>query len=223
MLKVRDLHFKYGKKEVLKGVSFDFKGKIALVGPNGSGKTTILNILSQNIFPKDGEIFFKNKSILGKEEFKKNLGVMVQEANLDLDKKIFDEMRLFANLNNIKDKSSIEKTLADHGFQSNERIKTLPHGRYKILLILQALINNPQYVLLDEPFSGLDIINRKIVEEILRKYKGNLIITSHLLDEVKSICSEIIFLKDGIIKKKEKISKIKNLNKYYIKLYSEGK
>lgn len=219
-MKIRNICLKLGGNDILNNLSFDINSKTALIGPNGSGKTTTLSVLSQLIRPDKGTVTFGNSgNVLEDENFKNKLGVMIQEGNFDPDRKVIDEIRLIQNLK--KDNTNISKLLKKYKIDENLLVKQLPHGKYVILLVLQALLGNPELVLLDEPFSGLDVLNRRIMEKILREYPGKLLITTHLLGEIRSFCKDIVFIKDGRIVKKKKVSEIKNLDEYYIKLYKE--
>ena len=219
--KVTSLHKIYTikKKKILEGVSFDVSSKTALVGPNGSGKTMTLSVISQMMKPQEGSVTIgKSSNLLHDENFKKKMGVMIQEGNFDPDKTVLQEMQLVQRLKN--DKCDLNKLLKKYNIDSDAAIRSLPHGKYKILLVLQALMGNPELVILDEPFSGLDILNRKIIEDILKKYKGKMLITSHLLTEIKNICTDVVFLREGKVIEKKNMKQIRNLDKYYIKLFS---
>ncbi|MFT4303574.1 MAG: ATP-binding cassette domain-containing protein [Candidatus Woesearchaeota archaeon] len=217
-MKIRDLELKIGKKTILHNIDFDITKKTAIVGPNGSGKTMTLSVISQLQIPRKGSMFDKNgNDVLRDESFKQKIGVMIQEGNFDPDKTVKEELELIKELKN--DNTDIDKLLKKHGIE-NLLIRELPHGKHKIALVLQALLGNPELVILDEPFSGLDILNRKIIEKILKNFKGKLLITSHLLEDLKYVCDDIVFINHGKIIDIKKIKKIKNLNKYYIKLYS---
>lgn len=217
-INVNNIHLKIKKKKILDGVSFDIDGKVAIVGPNGSGKTMTLSVLSQLTIVKQGEMSINNsENLLKNEDFKQKLGVMIQEGNFDPDKKVMQEMRLIQELKG--DKRNLKNILKKYNIDTDMIIRNLPHGKYKILLVIQALMGKPELAILDEPFSGLDILNRKIIEKMLRDHKGNIIITTHLLNEIKNVCNDIVFIKEGKIIQKKKMRQIKNLDKYYIKLF----
>jgi ABC-2 type transport system ATP-binding protein len=220
-MKVKNLTLKVHGKKILDNVSFDIKSKTALIGPNGSGKTMTLSVLAQLIMPSSGGfVDTKGKNVLLDESFKQKMGVMIQQGHFDPDEDVMEEMGLVKELK--KDNIDLKELLKCYNID-NMPIKYLPHGKYHILMVLQALMGNPQLVILDEPFSGLDIVNRKIIEKMLKEYKGKLIITSHLLEEVKTICDNVVFIKDGKVIEEKKVSQIKDLEKYYLKLYSEPK
>jgi len=217
MIKIRNLSLKIGKKQILDNISFDVDGKTAIIGPNGSGKTTTLGCIAQTCRPDSGEMIYGSSgNMFHDESFKEKIGVMIQEAHFDPDKRVMQEMNLVKELKG--DSTDLKALLAKYGIE-DIHIKNLAHGKYTILLILQALLGNPELVVLDEPFSGLDVINRKVIENILKGYKGKMIITSHLLNEIKNICTDLVFIKDGKIIQKKKVSQIKDLDKHYIKLY----
>jgi len=231
-MKIRDLHltikhaktkglhkvFYMKKKKILDGINFDINSKTAIVGPNGSGKTMTLSVIAQLIKPQKGSFMYQGEDILKNELFKDKLGVMIQEGNLDPDEKVLQEMELIKNLRG--DKTDLRKLLNKYDIDPDTFIRNLPHGKYKILLVLQAMLGNPELLILDEPFSGLDIINRKVIEKILKEFKGKMLITTHLLNEIKNVCTDIVFIKEGKVIQKKKIKQIKNLDNHYIKLYS---
>jgi ABC-2 type transport system ATP-binding protein len=219
---IKNLNLKIKSKIILEDVSFNIKNKTAFVGPNGSGKTMTLSVISQLIRPNKGTIFNSKKSdstenLLYDETFKDKIGVMIQKASFNPNKTVMQELQLIQKL---KDDKSNLKTILDKYNIENVPIKSLPHGKHKILLVLQALMGKPKLVILDEPFSGLDIINRKRIQNILKSHKGKILITTNNLNEIKDICSDIVFIKEGRIIEQKTIGKIKNLDKYYIKLYS---
>ncbi len=217
-INIKDIHLKIGRKKILDGINFDVDGKIAIVGPNGSGKTMTLSVLSQLTKVKQGEMTIgKSKNLLKDEDFKQKLGVMIQEGNFDPDKKVRQEMRLIQELKD--DKRDLGRLLKKYMIDPDMMIRNLPHGKYKILLVLQALMGKPELVILDEPFSGLDILNRKIIEKMLKDHKGKILITTHLMTEIKNICNGVVFIKQGKIIQKKNMKQIKNLDKYYIKLF----
>ncbi|MCB9359026.1 ABC transporter ATP-binding protein [Candidatus Woesearchaeota archaeon] len=216
-MKLKNVSLRLGKKQVLDDLSFSIDKKTALVGPNGSGKTMTLSVISQLMIPQRGHLFDpSNNDVLEDESFKERLGVMIQEGNFDPDRTVKEELELVKRLKN--DDVDIGKLLKKYDID-NLPIKELPHGKYKIALLLQALLGKPELVILDEPFSGLDIINRKVIEKILKEYKGKLLITSHLLNDLKNVCDNIVFIKEGRVIETNKIKKIRNLDKYYMQLY----
>lgn len=229
-MRINSLNLRIGGKLVLSDVSFEVNGKTALVGPNGSGKTMTLSVISQLVKPQNGEVLLHDstRNLLLDEDFKQRMGVLIQNGMFDPENTVLEEMEFIRELVHSKNdagkndmkKNNLKKDLNRYNIEPGTLIKHLPHGKYKILLVLQALMNNPEIVILDEPFSGLDVLNRSIIEKILKAYKGKMLITSHQLAEIQNICQDIVFIREGRIIQKKKISQIKNLNKYYIKLYS---
>jgi ABC-2 type transport system ATP-binding protein len=216
-ISIKDLSLKAGKKLILDSVFLDIDCKLALVGPNGSGKTSIIAAISGFMKYQAGSISivdYKDELIDSND-----IGIVIQASDFDRDAKVIDEIEFYEDLG--LSKHHIKSQLVKYGIDPQERIRNLPHGKWKILLTLQAMINSPGIILLDEPFSGLDILNRRIIEKMLKEYDGNILITSHILDEVSRICSKIAFVNHGKIIEVKELEKINDLEEYYIKLFSE--
>ncbi|MGY6563071.1 MAG: ABC-F family ATP-binding cassette domain-containing protein [Luteibaculaceae bacterium] len=179
--KIVELHnvgFKYPEKTILNQFSYTFKNgdKIGLVGPNGSGKTTLLNLITGKLSPQQGKI------VLG-ETIK--IGYYKQE-NINLK----NEIRVIENVTEIAEFIPLEKgnkitaaqLLERFGFNRNQQYQltsTLSGGERKRLYLATLLIENPNFLILDEPTNDLDIFTINALEDFLEQFAGCLIITSH--------------------------------------------
>jgi ATP-binding cassette subfamily F protein uup len=179
--KIVELHnvsFEYPNKTILKSFSYTFKNgdKIGLVGPNGSGKTTLLNLITGKLQPSGGKI------VVG-ETIK--LAYYKQE-NIALK----DELRVIENVTKIAEFIPLEKgnkitaaqLLERFGFNRNQQYQltsTLSGGEKKRLYLATLLIDNPNFIILDEPTNDLDIFTINAIEDFLEQFGGCLIITSH--------------------------------------------
>jgi ABC-2 type transport system ATP-binding protein len=217
-MKVKNLSLKIGRKQILNKICFDVNSRTALIGPNGSGKTMTLCAMSGLVVPDEGEIILQTgegKSLM------ESIGAMIQESELEGEKTVREALEYMKELK--KDKRGFEEIdmiLDECLIDGNMLVRELPHGKHKILLTIQAFMGNPSIVLLDEPFAGLDIINKKIIEKLIKGYKGKMIMASHMLPDAKKVCDDAVFLMDGEVVEQKKLNSIKNLEKYYIKMYS---
>ena len=194
-----NFYTKEGELEVLKDVNFNLKeGEIlTLLGPSGSGKSTILNILTNLLKPTSGDI-----KITG------NIGYMFQKDNLLEWRNIMDNITIGLEIQGKKDKKSldrVESLLKTYGLWDFRSMypKELSGGMRQRVALIRTLSVNPDILLLDEPFSGIDIFTREKFIESLIGYMDNdigILLTTHELKEVENIVDKVVFLSDGNIK-----------------------
>jgi ABC-2 type transport system ATP-binding protein len=221
ILEVKHLRKGYKKTEVLKDISFEMKkGSImGLLGRNGAGKTTLLKcILGINV-GYEGEIVFKNKEMNHEdEEVKKKIGSLV-DVTFFGDLSAYDNLKLSMMIT--KDypmKNKIEEllNLVDLSKDKNKKVKNFSFGMKQRLALAQAFIAEPELLILDEPFVGLDpagICDMKdFLKTIIKEKKTSIIFSSHQLDEVEDLAEDIIVLKDGYINYDDSYENIKNNN-----------
>lgn len=191
--------------KVLKNVSFTIaKGKfVGLIGPNGAGKTTTIKCLLQFIFPDSGTIQFgDNQTFL---DFKKQIGYLPERPFFQefLTGKEF--LRLHWDLSGIK-KDNFERRAAEvlelvkltHA--QGKKLKDYSKGMLQRIGIAQALIAYPEFLILDEPMSGLDPDGRILIKDILKDLKKmniTVLMSSHLLEDIDELCEELIVIQDG--------------------------
>ena len=178
---------------------------IGLVGKNGSGKSTLLKILAKSQNPTDGNVFFNGRDIFKEDNILKDFGIMIEpvffpqisvEENLKLYLKIHKKEQYQDN---------IEKILKLVGLWEAKDRKPIDFsfGMKQRTALALALVTEPQFVLLDEPFVGLDPIGVKNLLEILKQWskvnKTSMIISSHQLAELEDLCTRYLFIESGII------------------------
>ena len=205
MITFKNLEKKFGKFHVLKNISLVVQpGKItAIVGPNGSGKTTIIKSILGLVKPDSGDILIDDKSILDKYLYRNNIGYMPQSASFPENLTVQEVIKMIADLrNNIIDvESNLIETL-NLIPEMNKQIKNLSGGNKQKLSAYIALIFNPSIIILDEPTAGLDPVassnfKQRILEE---RTKGKtIILTSHIMSEIEELADNILFLIDGRI------------------------
>ena len=218
MLVAENVCKKYKDKEVLKGISYTInKGEIVgLLGPNGVGKTTLIKIMCDINRPTSGII---------KMDADDKIAVMFDFNGLYNSFNAIQNLSLY--LDEGRDESDIEQALraVDLWDDRNRRTDTYSKGMQRKLTMARALLKNPNILILDEPFDGLDIESRHYWMKFLMewKQKGNsIIITSHIMSDIEELCDRLIILKDGMKIVDRKTSELKQENADFvsIKLYN---
>ncbi|MGV1040699.1 ABC transporter ATP-binding protein [Clostridium perfringens] len=194
----------FGEVQALKDLSFVIeKGKaLGLLGRNGAGKTTAIRILL-GILPSDtGKVLVDNKKL----SFDENaFGYLPEERGLYLKYTVKSQLMHFASLYGMKKKealNSIEYWLEKFEISEylNKKVETLSKGNKQKIQLIVAVMHDPEVIILDEPFSGLDPVNvelfKTVIRELLAKGK-TLILSSHRMADVEEFCDDIIMLKKG--------------------------
>jgi len=195
----------FGGKEVVKDVSFTLKqGEVfGLVGPNGAGKTTTIRMLMDIIKPDSGEIRVFGQP-LG-EETKNRIGYLPEERGLYRKMRVSDSLVYLASLKNVESRLAsgrAEELLkqVDMLPHKGKKISELSRGMGQIIQFLVTIIHNPDLVILDEPFAGLDPVNRQMIKDIVLELKGQgkaAILSTHMMNEVEEMCDRILMIDKG--------------------------
>ncbi|WP_019394614.1 ABC transporter ATP-binding protein [Priestia filamentosa] len=209
ILNVQNVSKKMKKRSLLNKVSFSVKGGgiCGLLGPNGAGKTTLIRMLTGLIKPTGGQILLNGKNIMTeRKEALKEVGAIVESPIF------FPYMTGGENLHNlarlhISSKSEREKRVCEVleivGLTGREddKVRTYSLGMKQRLGIAQALLGDPELLILDEPANGLDPIGVRELRELLFKlkeeYGKTILISSHLLDELQRVCDQIVVIREG--------------------------
>ena len=205
---------KYGKRTVVKGVSIEVnRGEIVgLLGPNGAGKTTSFYMIVGLIKANSGKIFLNNKDITSYPMYKRaklGIGYLAQEASVFRQMSVEDNIYSILEMTKLtkKDqKARLEKLLNEFGLQKIRKSKgiQLSGGERRRTEIARALAINPMFILLDEPFAGVDPIAVEDIQEIVSKLKEKnigILITDHNVHETLSITDRAYLLYEGNILK----------------------
>ncbi len=231
-LQVDKLVKSYGNKKVLDEFSMEIHGGeiVGLIGRNGAGKTTLLNCIAGNIFPDSGVISFDNENLLKKGDVRKDFGILIQGTFLEY-LNTYDNLKLLQNAVGIWDKKLIRKRsdelLKMVGLENkgNTYVKSFSFGMKQRLGFAQALLNGNKFIILDEPFVGLDMNGREMVKEHLKKIvkekQIGVLFSDHNLDEVRSLCDRVIVIKSGKKIYDEILSEEKQYEIYVEKLNQE--
>ena len=204
ILEFKNIYKSFGEKEVLKGVSFIAEGGKAfgLLGRNGAGKTTSIRIL-MNVFPANsGEVLIDGKPI---DYNKIGIGYLPEERGLYPKKIIIDQLVYFAELKGMSRKDavrSVDYWLSRLGMTEyrNKRLDTLSKGNQQKIQLVTALAHDPDIVILDEPFSGLDPVNAMLLKDIVKEQinKGKIVLfSSHQMSYIEEFCDSIAIINAG--------------------------
>lgn len=203
MIEIKNLSKKFGKLEVLTDVNLTFKkGEcIALIGPNGCGKTTLIKSILGMVIPTKGDVLFDQKSILKEFLYRKQIGYMPQIGRYPdymTVGQIIEMIKKIRNSNQSLDEDLLKAFDLEKIF--DKQMRTLSGGTTQKVSATLAFLFNPEVLILDEPTAGLDPLASEILKDkiIKEKEKGKLIlITSHLLSELDDMITQIIFMQDG--------------------------
>ena len=204
MIEIKNLTKKFNKFTALNQVNIRFNDghSVALIGPNGCGKTTLIKcILGLNVV-EDGDILVNNESVKEHYLYRKNIGYMPQIGRYPENMTIAQTIQMIKDTRKVSESELDTELLEAFELESifDKKMRTLSGGTTQKVSAVLAFLFNPNIIILDEPTAGLDtlaseILKNKIIKE---KNKGKLIIiTSHLLSELDDIVSEIVFMNEG--------------------------
>lgn len=206
MLKVENLSKSFGDLLALNRADFEVKdGELfGVIGQNGAGKSTLFRCIMNFYSKYDGNITYNGKKF-SKVPLEK-IGFLPEERSLDPKRKVEDQIRYFAKLNKMKNISDEKlKEWFDYfeiDGKLSSKIKELSKGNQQKVQLLCALIYKTEFVILDEPFSGLDPYNIRLLEKIIKdvnKEGTTIMFSSHNMENVESLCQKLIMLKKGNI------------------------
>ena len=206
ILELKNIEKSFGEKKVLTGVSFKAEGGKAfgLLGRNGAGKTTSIRIL-MDVFPANsGEVLIDGQPI---DYNKIGIGYLPEERGLYPKKIIIDQLTYFAELKGMSRKAAVESIdywLGRLGMAEyrNKRLDTLSKGNQQKIQLITALAHDPDIVILDEPFSGLDPVNAMLLKDVVKEQisKGKIVLfSSHQMSYIEEFCDSIAILNNGVV------------------------
>ncbi len=214
MIKIEDIQKKFGDKEVLKGINaiFETKKINCIIGKSGSGKTVLLKIIVGLVEPCRGKVLYDGREFTGqkvkyKKQIRQEIGMVFQSSAL------FDSMTILENvvfpLNMFTQMSKSEKKDRAHyclqkvGLNNVDNLypADLSGGMQKRAAIARAIVNNPKYLFLDEPNSGLDPVTALKIDELVKDIVSDMdvttIINTHDMNSVLGIGDKVVFLSNG--------------------------
>lgn len=224
-LEVKNLRKTFGENEFLHGISFSVESRqaLGLLGRNGAGKTTTIRILMDVFHANSGEILLDGKPFIRKEH---SIGYLPEERGLYPKKKVLEQMIYLAQLRGISKNQAKENSLKWLGRleveqYANNKLETLSKGNQQKVQLASTLVANPDIVILDEPFSGLDPVNSQILKDIVQSLIEEnriVIFSSHQMGYVEEFCENIAIINHGEIVLEGELSKT-NRNLVKISLF----
>jgi ABC-2 type transport system ATP-binding protein len=206
ILELKNIEKSFGDKKVLTGVSFKAEGGKAfgLLGRNGAGKTTSIRIL-MDVFPANsGQVLMDGQPV----DYKKiGIGYLPEERGLYPKKVIIEQLTYFAELKGMSRKAAVKAIdywLDRLGMTEyrNKRLDTLSKGNQQKIQLITAVAHDPDIVILDEPFSGLDPVNAMLLKDVVKEQiaKGKIVLfSSHQMSYIEEFCDSIAILNKGVV------------------------
>lgn len=227
-LEVKNICKSFDGKKILKNISFTVESGRAMgfLGRNGAGKTTTIRVIMDVFKPDSGEILINGKPFV-RENYK--VGYLPEDKGMYQKITLFDQLVYFGQLKGMNLKDAKEKThelIMNMGLSEYELkpLEKLSKGNQQKINIAQAVINDPDILILDEPFGGLDPVNAQVLKDIIRDFikRDKLVIfSSHQMSHVEEFCNDVTFIKNGEIILSDNLKQLKREmgnNKFKLKV-----
>ncbi|WP_010651453.1 ABC transporter ATP-binding protein [Oceanobacillus massiliensis] len=202
-IEVKNLSKNYKEHHALNDISFTLDGpKIyGLLGRNGAGKTTFMDILSGQILASGGEILIDSENPFDNQRLTESICLIKEGHNFKRDLKVRHVLKIYSFFYPNWDQSLAEELIKEYNLQMDSKIKTLSKGMESALGITVGLASKAPITIFDEPYIGLDAPSRKRFYEIMleeyQKEQRTIIFSTHLIDEVSLLFEEILILREG--------------------------
>lgn len=203
-LEVKDITKSFGDKQVLHGISFEVQSgrALGLLGRNGAGKTTTIRILMDVFHANSGEVLLDGEKF---NQRKHLIGYLPEERGLYPKKKVIEQMVYLGRIRGISKSKAVansKKWLKRLGVleYENAKLETLSKGNQQKVQLASTLVCDPDIVILDEPFSGLDPVNSRILQDVVMELIGQnkiVIFSSHQMSYVEEFCKDIVIINKG--------------------------
>ncbi len=208
----------YDRFKALEDITFSVPAQsiFGMLGPNGSGKTTTIRIITNILAADSGEVLFDNNAL--SRNHIGSMGYMPEERGMYKKMKVYEQLVYLAKLKGLKGADARKKVSywlqrLDIKAWWNKRIDELSKGMQQKIQFIATVVHEPKLIILDEPFSGLDPVNSELIKnEIaeLRKNGATVIFSTHRMEQVEEICEEIILVNKGRIILEGKVKEIKH-------------
>ncbi len=218
MLQVTDLHKSFGEIHALQGCSFSVEkgAMLGFLGPNGAGKTTAMRSIFRLIKPDRGEVTWEGRPIDADDLLR--FGYMPEQRGLYPKMKARDQLAYFGRLHGMNKSDAVtsaEKWLAIFGLEDRATtpVEALSHGNQQRVQLAAALVHDPELLVLDEPFSGLDPIAVETMSSVLTQeaLAGKAVVfSSHQLDLVEDLCEDVAIINDGAVVVSGEVERLKD-------------
>ncbi|MBA1341631.1 MAG: Trehalose/maltose import ATP-binding protein MalK [ANME-2 cluster archaeon] len=218
ILELENVSKSYSNKQIIDNISFSVdQGEIfGLLGPNGAGKTTTLRMMLDIIKPESGNI-----KVFGKEldpDSKDRIGYLPEERGLYKKSRVIELLVYLAQLKGMTKTLAMENTvnllqsveMLEH---KDKKIEELSKGMQQKIQFIATIIHDPDLIVVDEPFSGLDPVNTQIIKNILLEQKKSgktIILSTHMMEQAEVMCDRILMINNGMVVLNGKVGDIKN-------------
>ncbi len=230
-LEVRNLTKIFGEIRAVDNASFEVpEGSIfGLIGRNGAGKTTTIRMLMNIFIPTSGKIIFKGAPI--DQTFRARVGYLPEERGLYKKMKVLETVLFFSEVKGKRGKRVTEKAREylerfELTNRINAKVETLSKGNQQKVQFISTLLHDPDFLVLDEPFSGMDPININLLKDIIQEKRRDgkvIILSTHLMDYAEKLCDHIAMIHKGQVILNGNLSEIKtDYSKNSVKLMHEG-
>ncbi|USL95012.1 ATP-binding cassette domain-containing protein [Riemerella anatipestifer] len=217
ILDIVNLTKKFGEQVALNQINLTIQKNeiIGLLGPNGAGKSTLMKTISGVLDIEEGEISFNGSSLVGTLDAKKKIGFLPENNPLYTEMYVREYLELVADIHHIS-KQRIDEVIDLVGItpEKSKKIGQLSKGYKQRVGLAQAIIHQPDLLILDEPTNGLDpnqiLEIREVIKEIGRK--KTVILSTHIMQEVEALCSRVILIHKGNIVQDSPIEEFKGKN-----------
>ncbi|MGH2558484.1 MAG: ATP-binding cassette domain-containing protein [Thermomicrobiales bacterium] len=207
---VEDVRQRFGQTEALRGIDLEVgTGVFGLLGPNGAGKTTLLRTLATILTPTTGQVRllgFDPENAKERRELRRRLGYLPQALGYYPNFSVFEFVEYFALLKEMpadRVRPAVARAIerVDLGDRARSKLKTLSGGMLRRVGVAQAIVNEPDLLLLDEPTAGLDPEQRVMFRTLLREFgqDGIVIVSTHLIEDVAAACTDVGLMDGGRI------------------------
>jgi ABC-2 type transport system ATP-binding protein len=217
VLEVKELTKSFGKIKAVDHISFTVpEGSVfGLIGRNGAGKTTTIRMMMNIYLPDSGEVILRGTKI--GQEFKDKAGYLPEERGLYKKMKVWDTLLYFAELKGktgreIERKANYYIKKFELFDRKNSKLEDLSKGNQQKIQFITTILHDPEFLILDEPFSGLDPINTDLLKEIILELKSQgkiIILCTHLMDFAERLCDHIALIEKGKLILQGSLSEIK--------------
>jgi ABC-2 type transport system ATP-binding protein len=222
MLEARSLTKYYGPLPALRDASFIARpGQIlGYLGPNGSGKSTTVRMLVGLMEPSNGDVLWKGKSIFNDlPGYRKQLGYVPEEPFLYTHLTAPEYLRLVGGLRGVDDavlETKIDRFLHLLGLEDDKysTLSAFSKGMRQKVLLASALLHNPELIILDEPFSGLDVAAALMLRNVIRSLADEgrtILMSSHVIEVVEQMCTDVVILSDGNVVAHDSVASLRRL------------
>jgi len=218
ILQIQNVSKFYANHTALNNVSFDVpKGKIfGLLGPNGAGKTSLIRIINQITAPDEGQVLF-NGEVLNNEHIK-NIGYLPEERGLYKKMNVFDQLIYFARLRGLnKHEAKITIDMWLEKFEAStwkkKKIEELSKGMQQKIQFIVTVLHKPDFIILDEPFTGFDPKNTQLIKDEIVNLKNNgatIMLSTHRMESVEAICDEVVLINKAKLVTQGTVGSVRN-------------